>query len=190
MSCYTRWLVLLSLISAFLCVQVMRWRVGRWLGWKTRLAHHLLLPRQQYWSLSSAAARTCSAWNLTTNVHTALHYKADFKDNVSKNCLDIESIRHSILTRQRQLFLALKCIILLLLGCILTTALLMQALDSRKYFTEISEYLKQLCSVDPYREAYYRDLCESPLHSHFCSHNEILLLLFVCFLLLLLLFSQ
>ena len=45
-------------------------------------------------------------------------------------------------------------------GCILTTALLMQALNPRENFAEISAYLGKLCTVDPYRAAYYRDLRE------------------------------
>ena len=36
----------------------------------------------------------------------------------------------------------------------------MQALDAQKYLAEITGYLQQLCSVDGYREAYYKDLCE------------------------------
>ncbi len=45
-------------------------------------------------------------------------------------------------------------------GCILTTALLMQALSPEENAAAIATFLEQLCRVDPYREAYYRDLCE------------------------------
>ena len=45
-------------------------------------------------------------------------------------------------------------------GCVLTTLLLMQALDAHKYADQITSKFKQLQSIDPYRKGYYSDLCE------------------------------
>ena len=45
-------------------------------------------------------------------------------------------------------------------GCVLTTLLLMQALDAHAYADQITSKFKQLCSIDPYRNGYYSDLCK------------------------------
>jgi len=45
-------------------------------------------------------------------------------------------------------------------GCILTVVSLMQALDGPRHSAEITSMLQKLRSVDPYRQAYYQDLCE------------------------------
>ena len=43
---------------------------------------------------------------------------------------------------------------------VLTTLLLMQALDASEYADNIKGKFKQRCSIDPYRMGYYSDLCE------------------------------
>ena len=45
-------------------------------------------------------------------------------------------------------------------GCVLTTLLLMQAVDAHTYADQITSKFKHLCSIDPYRTGYYRDLCK------------------------------
>lgn len=37
----------------------------------------------------------------------------------------------------------------------------MQALSADTYSSDITNMLNKLCSVDPYRTAYYKDLCKS-----------------------------
>ena len=36
----------------------------------------------------------------------------------------------------------------------------MQALDAHAYADQITSKFKQLCSIDPYRNGYYSDLCK------------------------------
>ena len=45
-------------------------------------------------------------------------------------------------------------------GCILTTLLLMQALDSEANHQRISDMFTRLTQVDPYRHGYYQDMCK------------------------------
>ena len=58
-------------------------------------------------------------------------------------------------------------------GCVLTTLLLMQALDAHTYTDQIASKFKQLCSIDPYRNGYYSDLCKD----QYFTINIIILLL-------------
>lgn len=61
------------------------------------------------------------------------------------------------------LHVSLFCITLIGLGCVLTTLLLMQALDAHTYADQITSKFKQLCSIDPYRTGYYSDLCKEAI---------------------------
>lgn len=45
-------------------------------------------------------------------------------------------------------------------GCLLTTMLLMEAIDPCKYLGEIRDKALKLMEVDPYRKFYYSDLSE------------------------------
>ena len=66
-------------------------------------------------------------------------------------------------TKLLDLHVSLFCITLIGLGCVLTTLLLMQALDAHTYADQITGKFKQLCSIDPYRTGYYSDLCKDAI---------------------------
>ena len=59
-----------------------------------------------------------------------------------------------------KLFYSVTCALIFCSGCVLTTLLLMQALDAHAYADQITSKFKQLCSIDPYRNGYYSDLCK------------------------------
>ena len=50
-----------------------------------------------------------------------------------------------------------------LAGCILTTLLLLQELDSLTNQKTIADMFDRLCDVDPYRRGYYHDMRKLPL---------------------------
>ena len=54
---------------------------------------------------------------------------------------------------------AVVCDPLYIVGCILTTLLLLQALDWLANSTQIGDMFRRLCEVDHYRQGYYQDMC-------------------------------
>ena len=69
-------------------------------------------------------------------------------------------------------------------GCLLTTMLLMAALDPHKYLPEIEDKAHQLMIIDPYRKLYYSDLCEYvcawACGTHLCVGVRVLTCVWAC----------